>query len=242
MSKPACFLDRGEGLARGDQARDHGSTANPEPGGEVHFGRNGWICCAFTEPETAEERSAWRQAMPSGHDALSPIRRPRAFARALAAMAAEQPGARGQTVVLRSTMDEQAFWTVHRSQTVYHGPVVYADDPVGRLERASSDLELLLLVVFLKHAAHRAQREYRFVVWAEEEPQEDRVDLWISPALLDAMQRHGPEPAVWRPCDGRRGGAVGRAGAGRSLKAERASRGAARPRWTRRPRRRAAAR
>ncbi len=94
-----------------------------------------------------------------------------------------------------------ARWTNRRSgqftgRTVCHCPVVYADDPVGRLERASSDLELLLLVVFLKDAAHRAQREYRFVVWAEEEPQEDRVDLWISPALLDAMQRHGPEPAV----------------------------------------------
>ena len=214
--------------------------ANPEPGGEVHCGRNGWICCAFTEPETAEERSAWRQAMRSGHDALSPIRWPRAFARALAAMAAEQAGARGQTVVLRSTMNEQAFWTVHRSQTVYHGPVVYVDDPVGRLEPASSNVELLLLVVFLKHAAHRAQREYQFVVWAEEEPPGG------SGGPLDlarAARRHAEAWAgagSWRPCDCRRGGAVGRADAGRSLKAERASQGAARPRldppWRRRRR------
>ena len=61
---------------------------------------------------------------------------------------------------------------------------------------ASTDLELLLLLVFLKHAAYRAQREYRFVVWAEEEPEEDRVDLRISPALFDAMQRPRQEPVA----------------------------------------------
>ena len=36
---------------------------------------------------------------------------------------AEQAGPRGQSVLLRSTVDEQAFCTAHRSQTVYHGPV-----------------------------------------------------------------------------------------------------------------------
>ena len=71
----------------------------------------------------------------------------------------------------------------------YHGPLVYAEDPYRRLERASSDLELLLLLVFLKDAAHRAQREYRFAVWSEDEPAEDLVDIEVSPALLDAMQR-----------------------------------------------------
>ena len=89
----------------------------------------------------------------------------------------------------------QTLCTAHRSQTVYHGPVVYANDPVERLERASSDLKLLLLLVFLKHAAHWPQREYRFLVWTEEEPDEDRVDLAVSPALVDAMQRLRPEPA-----------------------------------------------
>ena len=85
------------------------------------------------------------------------------------------------------------FCTAHRSQTVYHGPVVYADDPYGRLELASSDLELLLLLVFLKHTVHRAQREYRFTVWTEEEPAEDWIDLDVTPALLQAMRKKRPE-------------------------------------------------
>ena len=109
-------------------------------------------------------------------------------------MAAEQVGPRGGIVLLRNTVGGQAFCTAHKSQTVYHGPVVYAEDPYRRLERASSDFELLLLLVFLKDAGHRAQREYRFAVWAEQEPAEDRVDLDVSPALVDAMWRPREEP------------------------------------------------
>ena len=113
------------------------------------FGCNGWTHCASVEPETPAQRSAWREAMPGGYDVVSPIRRPRAFARALGGLAAEHAGPRGRTVLLRSTVDGEASSTAHRSQTVYHGPVVYSDDPYRRLERASSDLELLLLLVFL---------------------------------------------------------------------------------------------
>ena len=171
------------------EAGDSPAGADAEPVGEAYFGRNGWICRALAESTTEEEeRVAWREAMPPRHNTLSPIRRPRAFARVLAGMATEQAGARGRTVLLRSTVDEQVFCTAHRSQTVYHGPVVYAEDPVRRLEGASSDLELLGLLVFLNHAAYRAQREYRFVVWADEEPEEDWVDLRISPAVVDAME------------------------------------------------------
>ena len=77
----------------------------------------------------------------AGRDAVSPIRRPRAFARALGAMAAQQAGPRGRIVLLRNTVDGRTFCTAHKSQTVYHGPVVSADAPVRRLETASSDLE-----------------------------------------------------------------------------------------------------
>ena len=103
-------------------------------------------------------------------------------------MVAEQVGPQGRTLMLRSAVDGQVFRTAHRSQTVYHGAVVYADDPYRRLENASSVLEFALLLLFMESAAHRAQREYRFAVWAQEEPGRDRVDLKVSPALLDAMQ------------------------------------------------------
>lgn len=44
------------------------------------------------------------------------------------------------------------------------------------------------MLVFMKGSAHRAQREYRFVVWWEQEPSEDRLDLPVSQALLEAMR------------------------------------------------------
>ena len=203
ISKPSCFRDRGEGLVlRGEEGVDEFESAGASAAAaataaaddDACYGRNGWIYCASIEPDTLAERADWREATPPGYDAVSPIRRPRAFARALGALAVEQAGPRGRTVLVRSTVDGEAFSTAHRSQTVYHGPVVYSDDPYRRLERASSDLELLLLLVFLKDAAHRGQREYRFLVWAEQEPREDRLDLPVSPALLDAMQRPREEP------------------------------------------------
>ena len=179
ISKPACFAGQGEGIAAD---------------GEAHCGTNGWVYCASIAPQTAGEQDAWRAAMPAGRDAVSPIRRPRAFARALGAMAAEQAGPRGRIVLLRSTVEGRTLCTAHRSQTVYHGPVVYVDDPVRCLESASSELELSLLLVFLKDAAQRAQREYRFLLWAEDEPAEDVLDLAVSPALVDAMRKLRPQP------------------------------------------------
>ena len=238
LSKPSCFLDRGEGLIERGEAGSAAGTSRetartedpPDPSGparaiaragtapperlpattdEVHYGRNGWIYCACIEPGTPADRTAWRAAMPRGYDTVSPIRRPREFARALGAMAAEQVGPQGRLVLLRNTVDGHVFCTAHKSQTVYHGPVVYSDDPDKRLQRASSALELMLLPIFMKHAAHRAQREYRFAVWAEEEPKEDQVDLEVSPALLDAVQR--PRGILWRrpDRDEHRGGAGG---------------------------------
>lgn len=184
ISKPSCLHAPGEGLtaSAGGDAR------------EVESSGNVWVYPAFIEPETPEQQAVWRAAMPAGCDAVSPIHRPREFARALGAMVAEQVGPQGRTVLLRSAVGDQAFRTAHRVQTVYHGPVVYTDDPDRRLESASSVLELALLRVFMKPAANRGQREYLFAVWADGDPARDWVDLEVSAALLDAMQRPPQEP------------------------------------------------
>ena len=179
VSKPSRFPGEG-GLAGASDAAPAAGAA--------------WVYCASIDPETPEQQAAWRAAMPASRNAVSPIRRPREFARALGAMVAEQAGPRGRIVVLRSAVEGRSFSAAHKSQTVYHGPVVYEDDPVRRLEGASSELELSLLLVFLKDAAHRAQREYRFVVWAEDDPVEDALDLDVSPALVDAMRKPRPAP------------------------------------------------
>ena len=156
-------MDRPSAAGSGTSSAE---AAGPEAPDDVHCSTNAWIYCAFIEPETPQERNAWLAAMPAGCDAVSPIRRPREFARALGAMAAEQIGPRGRPVLLRNTADGQTFCTAHRQQVVYHGPVAYSEDPWRRLEQASSVLEFALLLVFMKDAVHRAQREYRFAVWS----------------------------------------------------------------------------
>ena len=65
-------------------------------------------------------------------------------------------------MLLRNTARGRVFRTAHRSETLYHGPVVYADDPYRLLGSASSALEYALLRIFMKPAAHRGQREYWF--------------------------------------------------------------------------------
>ncbi len=185
LSKPTWFGGRGEGFAIGPEPGTAAGAADPDA---LHCGRHAWICSASIEPEPEAERAAWREALPAAYDAVSPIRRPRAFARALGAMVAEQVGPQGRTLMLRSAVNGQVFRTAHRSQTVYHGAVVYSDDPYRWLDGASSVLEFDLLLLFLESAAHRARREYRFAVWAQDDSGRDRVDLQVSPALLDAMQ------------------------------------------------------
>ena len=193
ISKPSCIDDQGEALIA--------SAGADAP--EVESSGNAWVCCAFIDPETPEQQATWQAAMPVRCDAVSPVHRPREFARALGAMVAEQVGPQGRTVLLRNAVGGRVLRTAHRSQTVYHGPVVYAEDPDRRLESASSVLELALLRVFMKPTAHSGQREYRFALWAAAEPSRDRVDLKVSPALIDAMQRpaHEPERAGLAPVD-----------------------------------------
>ena len=121
ISKPSCCPGEGDLAGAGDAVPAAGAA---------------WVYCAFIEPETPEQQAAWRAAMPACRDAVSPIRRPREFARALGAMVAEQVGPQGRTVLLRSSVGGRELRTAHRSQTVYHGPVVYAEDPDRRLESA----------------------------------------------------------------------------------------------------------
>ena len=154
------------------------------------FGRNGWMFCASMQPEDEEQRNNWRSSVQSDYHHVSHIHRPRAFAMALGLMVAEQLGPQGQEGRLTNTFnDEIASRTTHKTQTIYHGPVVYVDSPYELFSNASSDVERLFLPLFVKGMAHQDQREYRFIIWAESEPPDDDevVDLDVSLAMLSAM-------------------------------------------------------
>ena len=152
------------------------------------FGKNGWIFCASIEPITEREWEAWRSTLEGDYDHVTYIERPRDFARALADIVAEQLGPKGKIVPMKNTIEGgPELHTYHRAQTVFHGPVIYVDDPIATIESAESELELMFLHLFIKSEEYRDQREYRFAIWSETEPAEETVLLTASPALTSAV-------------------------------------------------------
>ena len=73
------------------------------------------------------------------------------------------------------------------SQTIFHGPVVYEQDKLARFTSPRNEFEAFLGMIFIKDKRFEAEREYRFVIWSEDEPAEDHVDLRMSLGMREAM-------------------------------------------------------
>ena len=205
IAKPEEFRKFGEGLiwdpeemrfSRASEESRHKNRAGDtgrsrKTTHSLTFGKNGWIYCTSIEPTSQEEKNRWRNSMLTcGYDHFSYIHRPRTFARALASMVAEQLGPRDKVKELDSRFgDFRRAQTGLSGQTVFHGPVIYADDPYEAITNVSSDFERLLLPFFLKRVKFQDQREYRFAVWAEEEPPEKFPILNISFAMLGSLKK-----------------------------------------------------
>ncbi len=160
------------------------------------FGNNRWIFCTSIEPTTSEEMDDWRKTMPDEYDHFSYVYRPRAFARALGSMVAEQLGPQGKEYELKHTFDgEQRLRTGHRSQVLFHGPVIYVDNPYTSIHSAPDNWSYLVRSSFVKDVKYRDQREYRFVVLTEQESTSDTEDLEVTPAMLGAMEVRSGESA-----------------------------------------------
>ena len=152
-------------------------------------GKNGWIWCASMEPATSGEWRRWWADLDPEYDYVTWIRSPRAFARALGVMAARQLGPRGSPITLTDTVSGAN--TTHPSQTVFHGSVVYVEDPFEYVAEAATPEERLLRPLFCKKNEYRNQQEYRFVIWTEEEPSRSTVDLAVSLGMLEALHGSG---------------------------------------------------
>ena len=156
---------------------------------ETH-GRNGWILCASLEPSTPEEWTNWHSSLPDAYDHTTTIRSPRTFARSLASMVADQVGARGDhnaKFTHYASGPHHAPVTYHSSQKVFHGPVVYVDDPYGYVTEATEMTDRMVRAAFVKDKRYSDQREYRFLAWANEEPTEMTIELNATPEMLTAL-------------------------------------------------------
>ena len=152
------------------------------------LGRNGWIYSTSIEPEDDEDQHRWRASIPTDYDHQQRIPRRREFARTLGLMAAEQLGPRGKETTLNSTFGNERFESRHRNQLIVHGPVIYTANAFDLAAGATSEVERVFLPVFAKDIQFADQREYRFAIWAEDEPDQEYVDLRVSKAMLGSLQ------------------------------------------------------
>ena len=156
---------------------------------ETH-GRNGWILCASLEPSTPEEWTNWHSSLSDAYDHTTTIRSPRTFARALASMVADQVGPRGDQEAKFShyaSGPHSTSVTYHSSQAVFHGPVIYVDDPYSYVTEATGMIERMLRAAFVKDKKYTDQREYRFLAYANKEPTEMTIRLEATPEMLASL-------------------------------------------------------
>ncbi len=162
-------------------------TTNRESTKTKHtYGKNGWIWCAAVEPENDHQWDAWLQSLGDDYDCVTTIKSPRTFARHLAMMVAQQIGSLGSLATYTHPFTKHQ--TEHPTVSVFHGAVAYVDDPHIYVSGAANDFERMLRAVFFKHARYADQREYRFVVWSETEPEDVVVDLQSTPELLSRVR------------------------------------------------------
>ena len=168
-------------------------TENATTTRERHIsGKNGWILCTSVRPSDKAELQQWRDSLDPAYDHVTTIQSPRDFARALARMVASQLGPRGGPVTYTHGFSKQE--TIHPSQSVFHGPVAYVDDPYAYLARAANPYERMLRSAFFKHTRFRDQREYRFVVRCENEPSDLIVYLAVSQEMRGTLAMAEEQP------------------------------------------------
>lgn len=166
------------------------------------YGKNGWLFCTGEVPFNQAEKDAFCRAMDPKYDHSYEIHEPTAFALALSALVAGQLGPRGNQAKLDSKIGGVASKSCHKMQSVFHGPVIYTEDPYKLITNARpcSEITELLLPVFTKSAEYQDQREYRFLIFSETEPPEHYVDLDVSTHLRILMhgRNGGPRTNVVR--------------------------------------------
>ena len=172
-----------------------GTKTTTERGTRILFGRNCWIYSTAFEPTTDEQWDGLRESLEPEYHHVDYIYRPSQFAWSLGLMVVDQLGPRGRDEISTDSFGDEVTETRTRGQLIVHGPVTYVADPFRTIDSARTDAERVLLPIFVKHRRFAGQREYRFVVWADEEPSECVVDLEISLAMFGSLEERPPDPA-----------------------------------------------
>ena len=152
------------------------------------YGKEWWIFCTSIMPKD-EECDAWQATLDEEYDHVSEIGQPAKFAQALAHMVTEQIGPQGKDGWIKNTAEGAGdAKTKHKTQWVFHGPVIYTDRPYDELTRDCDERTRLVASIFTKSTEYATQREYRFAVLSEGAGAEP-VILQISGMMRDALRR-----------------------------------------------------
>lgn len=177
-----------------------GAKSTKENTKTLTFGKNGWIYSTSIESTNELETSRWQDSLLDDYDHIDRIYRPREFARSLGLMVTEQLGPHGREQSLKSSFNgEEEFHSSHKGQLIVHGPVIYSENPYELISNLSSSCEQVIVPIFVKDIKYVNQREYRFVIWTEEEPSEKCVDLKVSKSMLGSLQEYPGQPAGTSP-------------------------------------------
>ena len=152
---------------------------------ELTFGRDDcWIFCTSMKPATVGQARELGRRVSKDYESLTVISDPSEFARELGATFGtylEDTDLRldGLDIMARymvkPELGEMVVW-------VYHGPVVYTDDPAAIVESYPQERRALI-VPFLKRCQYAYQQEYRFVAATLGDAKEQVLRLPVSDDL-----------------------------------------------------------
>ena len=189
-----CAASIGESLSR----KVISSKITEESVRKILFGKNCWMYSTSIEPPDHEAFQHWKNSMPDGYKPVARICRPRQFAWSLGLMVTEQLGPHGSEETLKESYDGgEVVERRVKGQLILHGPVIYVPNTFEVISGASSPIELMALMLFIKDSKFAAQREYRFLISTKEEPppNEEVVDLKVSKAMFGSLEER-PVPTA----------------------------------------------
>ena len=158
--------------------------------------RDFWLYCAAMEPISDAQTRALLASLDPDYDHESCIPSARTFAQMLGRAYVEQYGAPYDA---ESPMDHKVDGvfvgnTYHCKLVVFHGPVVYVDDPYAVCAFAlanQNSMVRMMMPIFVKHTDYSHQREYRFVIPDKAVHEADSKIMPAPPLLLAAVGKHG---------------------------------------------------
>lgn len=155
-----------------------------------------WLYCTAMEPTSDAQTRALLESLEPNYDHRSYIPSARTFAQMLGRAYVEHYGAPYDA---EDPMDHKVGGvfvgnTYHCKIGVFHGPVVYVDDPFAVCNSAmaaQNSMVRMMMPIFVKHKDYSDQREYRFVIPDKAEHEADSKIMPATPLLLAAVGKHG---------------------------------------------------